>query len=55
MLTLVYRARRKVEAVAAARRAGADRHSSDFQQTAARAAPGRAATDAVVIDAQNPA
>ena len=42
-------ARRPLEALASARRAGADRHSSDFQQDAARAAPGRAAADAVVI------
>ena len=34
----VDRARRALEAVAAARRAGADRHSSDFLQAAARAA-----------------
>jgi hypothetical protein len=43
-----------VEAVAAARRAGADRHSSDFLKVAARALAGRAAADAVVIDAENP-
>ena len=45
----------KLEAVAAARRAGADRHPSDFLKVAARALAGRAAADAVVIDAQNPA
>ena len=41
----------QLEAVAAARRAGADRHPSDFQQALARAAPDRAAADAVVIHA----
>ena len=51
----VNRARRALEAVAAARRAGADRHSSDFLKVAARAVAGRAAADAVVIDAENPA
>jgi len=48
------RARRAMETLASARGAGADRHSSDFQQAVARAAAGRAAADAVVIHAQNP-
>ena len=50
----VNRARCAVETIAAARRTGADRHPSDFQQAAARAAPGRAVADAVVIHAQHP-
>ncbi len=44
----------RLEAFAAARGAGADRHPSDFQQAVARAASGRAAADALVIPCSTP-
>ena len=46
-----HRARRPLETCAAARRAGADRHPSDFQQAVARTASDRASAHAVVTHA----